>query len=174
MTDKLSAPFVIERTFAAPRALVYAALTEEKHLGQWMCPAGMEITHCKVDARVGGTFHYAMKPRNMPAAPAMWGKWTFRELGGPERLVVVVQFSDEAGGVTRHPMAPLWPLLTLSTTTLTDVPGGTSMRLEWRALDASDAEEAMFNMSHAGMSQGWGGTMDVLDGYLKQQVAAGA
>ena len=171
MTDKLSAPFVIERTFAAPRELVYAALTEAKHLGQWMCPPGMEMAHCSVDSRVGGAFHYAMKPLGMPDVPAMWGKWTFRELSAPERIVVVVQFSDAEGGVTRHPMSAQWPLLTLSTTTLTEAAGGTVMRLEWRALDASEAEEAVFDASHDSMTQGWGGAMDVLDGYLKQQLA---
>jgi len=168
MADRLSAPLTIERHFAAPRALVYAALTEAEHLGKWMSPTGMEMAGCTVDARVGGSFHYGMKQRGAPDAPVMWGKWTFRELTPPERIVVVVQFSDAQGGATRHPMAPQWPLYTLSTTTLTEVPGGTLLRLEWRALDASEAEEAVFDASHPGMTQGWGGTMDVLDSYLAQ------
>lgn len=166
MTQKLSRPFVIERRFAAPRELVYAALTEAKHLAHWMCPPGMTMVRCTVDARVGGVFHYAMRPANAPDAPVMWGKWTFRELSPPERVVVVVQFSDEQGGATRHPMAADWPLYTHSTTTLTEVPGGTLMRLEWCALDASEAEVARFDASHEGMSQGWSGTMDALEKYL--------
>ncbi|MBV8037126.1 SRPBCC domain-containing protein [Roseateles sp.] len=168
MADKLSAPFVLERRFAAPRELVYAALTEAEHLAHWMTPPGMEMTHCSVDARAGGVFHYAMKPRGVADAPSMWGKWTFRELRVPERIVVVVQFSDAEGGVTRHPMAAQWPLYTLSTTTLTEVAGDTLMRLEWHALDASEAEEAIFNASHASMAQGWGGSMELLDRYLAQ------
>ncbi|MCA1326032.1 SRPBCC family protein [Herbaspirillum sp. alder98] len=169
MAERLSAPFVIERTFAAPRALVYAALTEARHLGQWMAPAGMEITQCNVDARPDGVFHYAMKARGFAAAPTMWGKWTFRELDAPQRLVVVVQFSDADGGVTRHPLAAQWPLLTLSTTTLTETAGSTVMHVEWRALDADAGEEAIFNASHAAMTMGWRATMDVLDSYLQQQ-----
>jgi len=133
-----------------------------------MSPPGMELSHCSVDARVGGAFHYAMKPVNVPDAPAMWGKWTFRELTPPERIVVVVQFSNAEGGVTRHPMAEQWPLFTLSTTTLSEIDGGTLLRLEWRALDASEAEEAIFDASHASMAQGWGGSMDALDKYLAQ------
>ncbi|WP_159877474.1 MULTISPECIES: SRPBCC domain-containing protein [Aquitalea] len=171
MTDKVSAPFIIERRFAAPRELVYAALTEAKHLAAWMSPPGMEMSHCTVDARVGGVFHYAMKPSGIPDAPVMWGKWTFRELTPPERIVVVVQFSDADGGVTRHPLAAEWPPYTLSTTTISDVEGGTLMHLEWRALDASETEEAVFDASHASMSQGWGGAMDALDKYLTQQQA---
>ncbi len=171
MTDNLSAPFVLERRFAAPRELVYAAMTDARHLSAWMSPPGMEMSHCTVDARAGGVFHYAMKPLNAPDAPAMWGKWTFRELTPPERIVVVVQFSDEDGGVTRHPMAPQWPLYTLSTTTLSKVEGGTLLRLEWRALDASDAEQAIFDASHASMTQGWGASMEALERYLAQQQA---
>ncbi|PYE15322.1 uncharacterized protein YndB with AHSA1/START domain [Paraburkholderia silvatlantica] len=171
MTDKVSVPFILERRFSAPRELLYAALTEAQHLSQWMSPPGMELFHCTVDARVGGVFHYAMKPSGAPDAPAMWGKWTFRELTPPERIVVVVQFSDADGGVTRHPMAPEWPLYTLSTTTLSEVEGGTLLRLEWRALDATDAEKAIFDASHASMSQGWGASMDALDKYLTKQQA---
>jgi uncharacterized protein YndB with AHSA1/START domain len=109
MTERLSAPFVIEQFIKAPRELVYAAFTQGEHLSQWMRPPGMVMTQCEVDAREGGSFHYGMRAEAMPQAPAMWGKWSFRELA-PERMVVVVQFSDAAGGVTRHPMAPQWPL----------------------------------------------------------------
>lgn len=172
MTDKLSAPFVIERRFAAPRELVYAALTEAEHLRAWMSPPGMELSHCTVDARVGGVFHYAMKPHGAADSAAMWGKWTFRELTPPERIVVVVQFSDAEGGATRHPMAAQWPLYTLSTTTLSETEGGTLMRLEWRALDASETEEAVFDAAHASMAQGWGGSMDALEKHLAQVQAS--
>lgn len=168
MTNKLSAPFILERRFSAPRELVYAALTEARHLAKWMSPPGMEMAHCTVDAHEGGTFHYAMKPVGAPDASAMWGKWTFRELTPPERIVLVVQFSDEKGGVTRHPMSANWPLYTMSTTTLTEVPGGTLLRLEWRAMDASEVENATFDAAHASMSQGWGGSMDSLEKYLAQ------
>ena len=169
MSEKYSSPFIIERSFAASRALVYAALTQAGHLGRWMAPAGMEITQCTVDATPGGVFHYAMKARGFAAAPALWGKWTFRELVAPERVVVVAQFSDAAGGITRHPLAAQWPLLTLSTTTLHEIAGGTLMRVQWCALDANAAEEAIFDASHAAMTMGWTATMDGLDAYLQQQ-----
>lgn len=166
MTEKLSAPFVFEQSVKAPQELVYAAFTEARHLSQWMSPPGMVMEHCELDARTGGAFHYAMRPAAMPLAPAMWGKWTFRELKAPSKIVVVVQFSDEQGGLTRHPMAAQWPLHTLSTTSLTPETDGTRIHLEWRALNASDAEEAVFNASHASMAQGWGGSMMLLAAYL--------
>jgi Activator of Hsp90 ATPase homolog 1-like protein len=87
MAEKLSPPFVLERRFSAPRELVYAALTEAEHLGQWMSPPGMEMTQCPVDARVGGIFHYALKPRRVADAAAMGRELTFRELVSAQRIV---------------------------------------------------------------------------------------
>jgi uncharacterized protein YndB with AHSA1/START domain len=161
--ERLSNPFTITRVFDAPRELVWQALTQLEHLARWMSPAGMEPVPGLLDLRVGGVYHYGMKA---PNGQVMWGKWTFREIVAPERLVVVVNFSDAERGVTRHPMAATWPLSTLSTTTLTEVGNGTLMTLHWQALAASDDEIATFDGAHAGMTQGWGGTMDVLAAYL--------
>lgn len=172
MTERLSAPFVFEQFVKAPRELVYAAFTEAEHLSRWMRPPGMMMVHCEVDAREGGCFHYGMRAEALPLAPVMWGKWTFRELKAPERIVVVVQFSDAAGGVTRHPMAPQWPLHTLSTTTLSEEAGGTRIHLEWRTLDANMVEEAVFDSSHASMTMGWRGNMQLLTSYLAKVQAA--
>lgn len=172
MTERLSAPFVFEQLVKAPRELVFAAFTEAEHLSQWMRPPGMVMVQCEVDARAGGSFHYALRPEALPQAPVMWGKWTFRELKAPECIVVVVQFSDAAGGVTRHPMAAQWPLYTLSTTTLSQEPEGTRIHLEWRALNADALEEAVFDSSHAGMTLGWSSSMQLLASYLAKIQAA--
>ncbi|OYU99823.1 MAG: ATPase [Burkholderiales bacterium PBB5] len=163
--ERLSPPFMLSRVFNAPRELVWQALTQLEHLGRWMSPAGLEPVPGSIDLRVGGVYHYGMKT---PDGNIMWGKWTFREIVAPERLVVVVNFSDAQQGVTRHPMAVNWPLSTLSTTTLTEEGGRTRMSLQWQALDATDEENATFDGAHAGMTQGWGGTMNQLDAYLVQ------
>ena len=162
MAERLSEPFLLQRDLAAPRELV-AALTQVEHLQRWMSPPGMTMTGCRLDLRPSGVFHYGLRGLT---GPTMWGQWIFREIVAPERLTVVVQFSDADGGVTRHPMAPQWPLSTLSTTTLTEAGGLTMMRLEWRALDATAAEEQLFDASHVGMSMGWGGTLDQLSAHL--------
>ena len=96
----------------------------------------------------------------------MWGRWTFRVIVAPERLVVVVGFSDAQGGVTRHPMSAKWPPFTLSTTTLTDKGHGTRMALKWQSLDANAEEIVTFDSAHAGMTQVWSGTMDQLAAYM--------
>ena len=101
------ATFVLERTFDAPRQKVWAALTEPKRLEQWWGPQGMKSKVAKLELKPGGTFLYGMA---MPGGPTMWGKWVFREIAAPDRMVYVVSFCDEKGTPTRHPMAPTWPL----------------------------------------------------------------
>ena len=161
--ERLSKPFTITRVFAAPRELVWQALTQLEHLGRWMSPAGMEPVSGSLDLRVGGVYHYGLKA---PNGQIMWGKWTFREIAAPERLVMIVNFSDAESGVTRHPMSPTWPLATLSTTTLAVEGQDTRMTLNWQALDGNDEENVTFDGAHAGMSQGWRGTMDQLASHL--------
>ncbi len=78
--------FVITRTFDAPRDLVFKAWTEAERLAQWWGPKGCNITVSKLELRPGGTFLYSMKMSN---GPAMWGKFVYREIVAPERLVFV-------------------------------------------------------------------------------------
>jgi uncharacterized protein YndB with AHSA1/START domain len=165
-------PFVITRVFRAPRALVWDAWTQREHLARWMGPKGTTIAHATLDLRPGGLFLYGMRA---PDGTMMWGKWLFREIVPLERLVVVVSFSDENAGVTRHPMVPGWPLETLSTMTFAEhagIGGGTTVVLEWRPVNASAEERATFAASHDSMTQGWTGTMEQLEAYLARAGAA--
>ena len=68
----------------------------------------------------------------MPSQPdgkEMWGKWTYREIAPPERIVLVNSFSDENGGLTRHPFSASWPLQMLTTSTLTETTG--ELQYDW-------------------------------------------
>src|SRR5579885_3371477 len=92
--------FVTSRVFNAPRELVFDAWTQQRHLTQWFAPKGFDILAGKMDLRPGGTYHYGLRS---PDGMEMWGKWTFKEIKRPERLVVVTSFSDRQGGITVHP-----------------------------------------------------------------------
>jgi uncharacterized protein YndB with AHSA1/START domain len=155
--------FVISRVFDAPRELVWRAFTECEHLMHWWGPKGFTMVSCKLDLRPGGVFHYCLQS---PDGQKMWGKFIYREILPPERLVHTVSFSDENQGVTRHPMSPTWPLETLADATLTERDGKTTLTVRWRPHDATDDERAMFDASHDDMRQGWTGTMDQLADYL--------
>jgi uncharacterized protein YndB with AHSA1/START domain len=97
-----------------------------------MAPAGPELP------RPGGVFHYAMRG---PSGPDLWGRWVFRQIVPPERLVFVVSFSDEKGG-------------------------GTVVTIRWSAINATESEHKTFDSSHESMRQGWTGTFDQLAEYL--------
>ncbi|HUJ44413.1 MAG TPA: SRPBCC domain-containing protein [Opitutaceae bacterium] len=160
--------FVLTRTFAAPRALVWRAWTEAELLQRWFGPKGFTMPACSLDLRPGGVFHYGMKS---PDGHEVWGKWTFREIVPPEKLVVIISFSDAQGGVTRHPLSAHWPLETLSTMTLTELDGKTTVTLRWAPHAATEIERQAFDSSHEGMRQGWAGTMEQLEAYLAQSAA---
>jgi uncharacterized protein YndB with AHSA1/START domain len=156
--------FVISRTFDAPRDLVWKAFTEPERMKHWWGPKGFTVIASKMDFRPGGTYHYGMRA---PDGSAMWGKFVYREISPPERMVFINSFSDEARGITRHPMAPTWPLQMFSIFTFEDVGGGkTKLTVRWSPHHATEEERKTFAASHDSMRGGWGGTMDQLAAYL--------
>jgi uncharacterized protein YndB with AHSA1/START domain len=163
MVTTKSPDFVISRVLDAPRELVWKCFTDPERMKQWWGPKGFVVIASKMDLRVGGTYHYGMKA---PNGAAMWGKFVYREIVVPERMVFINSFSDEAGGVTRHPMSPTWPLEMLSTFTFEDEAGKTKLTIRWSPHHAAEAERKTFDSSHDGMRQGWGGTLDQLAEYL--------
>jgi uncharacterized protein YndB with AHSA1/START domain len=159
--------FVITRIFDAPRDLVWKAFTDPQHMKQWWGPKGFTVIQSKMDLRPGGSYLYGMKA---PDGSAMWGKFVYREVVPPERMVFINSFSDEAGGITRHPMAPTWPLEMLSTFTFEEAPGGkTKLTIRWSPHNATDEERKTFDAGHDSMRQGWGGTLEKLTAYLAKQ-----
>jgi uncharacterized protein YndB with AHSA1/START domain len=156
-------PFVISRTFAAPRDVVWKAWTERARLMQWFGPKGFTMPAAKLDFRPGGTFHYCLCSAD---GNEMWGKFVYREIAAPGRIVLVNSFSDEDGGLTRHPFAPTWPLEMLSTATFIEQEGKTKLTVEWSPLNPTDEERKTFEGSHDGMKQGWTGTFEQLEAFL--------
>ena len=155
--------FIITRVFDAPRELVFDAWTQEKHLKEWFGPEGCAIVDCKLDLRPGGFFHYGMSFMN---GQVMYGKWIFKEILRPERIVLISQFADAKGGLSRHPGNPDWPRETLSTTTFEAQGGKTLLTLKWIPYQASEVERKTFLSASASMEQGWTGTFKQLDEYL--------
>jgi uncharacterized protein YndB with AHSA1/START domain len=76
---------VITRTFDAPRELVFKAWTDPEHLQHWWGPKGFTFDVAKLDFRPGGIFHYSMRS---PDGHVMWGKFVYREIVEPEKIVL--------------------------------------------------------------------------------------
>lgn len=160
-----SEELVITRTFDAPRELVYKAWTEPSRLVKWFGPVGAKLSIKKADMRSGGEMVYGMQA---PDGSRMWGRWTFRQLTPPERIVLVFSFVDEQENAIPHPFVPNLSVEMLSTTTFEEKNGQTLMTLRSRALHATEEGKMAFHKLFAGMEKGWGGTLDQLDAYLKE------
>ncbi|HWG46097.1 MAG TPA: SRPBCC family protein [Gemmataceae bacterium] len=165
VTNTAEQEFTFTRVFDAPRDLVFKAWTEAERLTHWWGPKGCSIQVRKLDLRPGGIFLYSMR---VPDGREMWGKFVYREIAAPERLVFVVSFTDEAGNPVRHPMSPTWPLEVLSTLTFAEHEGRTTLTMQAIPLHASELERETFEAGHESMRMGWGGSLDQLAEYLPQ------
>lgn len=163
LDEHCSGEFVVSRLFDAARDRVWRAWTEPRELAAWFSPKGGTVVSAKMDLRVGGTYHYGLR---LSDGLELWGKWTFREIAAPQRMVFVQQFSDAGGGLARHPLSPSWPLRTLSTFLFDDMGGKTLVTVKWVPLEATAEEKATFDGAHASMNAGWGGTLENCTAYL--------
>jgi uncharacterized protein YndB with AHSA1/START domain len=151
---------VIARVFNAPREAVWKAWTERDRLEKWWGPKGCSLSVVTLDLRPGGKFQ--------PGHP-IYGRFIYREIVAPERIVFVSSFSDEKGGITRPPFPNIrdtFPLEILNTVTLAESGSKTSLTLRGGPVDPTEAEMQTYVGMFASMQQGFGGTFDQLDAFL--------
>lgn len=161
--------FSIQRVFPAPRELVWRAWTEREHLPRWFGPKGATVAPLTLQLCPGGTFHYHL---SHPNGMEMWGRWVFREIEPPHKLVFVSSFANPQGETIPAPFAGLedFPLETLTTVTLVEHAGigkGTLVTVESRPINATPAQRAFFAAFHSSLRQGWTGTMEQLAEFLE-------
>jgi uncharacterized protein YndB with AHSA1/START domain len=133
---------VLTRTFAAPRARVFAALTQPDQLVHWFGATGFTLATCDVDLRVGGRVRYVFQ-RDSGRRIEVRGELTavdpprgfsYRESYDFSPLVVQVRTAlADANGATT-----LRQVLTYATTAerTADAPGViSSSREAWERLD---------------------------------------
>lgn len=159
--------FVITRTFDAPISTVFEMWTDPKHFSQWLPPTGFTMEFISVNIKTGGSSSYRM---SNGAGVTMYGRADYREITRPSRIVYTQQFCDEKGAISRHPMAPTWPETMLTTVTLAeDGPDKTRVRVVWEPYGKTTAAELeVFIKARGGMTQGWTGSFDKLEDYLKK------
>ena len=156
--------FAISRMFDAPRELVFAAWSDPNHLRRWWGPKGCTVGFCNMDFRPGGQLLYSLR---MPDGQEMWGKFVYREILPPDRLVFVTSFSDQQGAVTRAPFNPKWPLEILNTLTLSEHFNQTRLVLMGEPVNPTAEELALFESMLDSLHEGFSGTFDQLASYLK-------
>ncbi|MEI7575875.1 MAG: SRPBCC domain-containing protein [Armatimonadota bacterium] len=154
----------VERVFAAPKSLVWDAMTQGEHLGRWFAAPCMQPGPNTMDFREGGVFHFSMIG---DGGFKIWGRWLFRQIREHSFYTHHHSSSDEGGGVIHHPMAPDWPLEFLTRTEFDEVEGGTRVRLSWTALGSDTNALKLFEEGIPSMEQGWSGTFDYLETFLE-------
>jgi len=155
--------FTITRHFKFPPELIFDAFTKPEHFNQWFGPTGSTVIKSSIDLRPGGLNHFGLK---MSDGLALWGKYIYREITPPKRLVYVQSFSDEHGNITVHPLSPTWPREMLTIITFEKINDGTQLCIRWLPINATEEERSTFNAAESSMNQGWGGTLDKLVEYL--------
>lgn len=161
--DASDRELVLTRTLDAPREQVWKAWTEIERLKRWWGPKGFGMGIAKLDLRPGGMFHYSMR---LPDGREVWGRFIYREIVPPERLVFVSSFSDAKGGITRHWLSSTWPLEVLTTLTLAERGGRTTLTLRAVPINATEEERKTFEAGIGSMQQGFKGTFDQLADHL--------
>lgn len=158
-----SQEFVITRTFNASREVVWQAWTDPKFFAQWFGPKGFTAKVHAHDLRAGGVLHTCLTSAE---GYEMWGKFVYREVTPPIKLVWEHSFSDKEGNITRHPGHASWPLVLLTTVSFEAAGDKTTITLTWAPLNASETERHSFEEGMASMHLGWGGAFEQLDAFL--------
>lgn len=111
---------VTTRVFDAPRALVFKAWTDPKHLAEWWGPTGFTTTTRSFELKPGGIWRFVM---HGPDGRDYQNRIAFDEVVKPEKLIyhhgggedvepvqfdVTVTFED-LGGKTRLTMHAVFP-----------------------------------------------------------------
>jgi uncharacterized protein YndB with AHSA1/START domain len=137
---------VIERTFDAPRDLVFKAWTGPERMAQWTGPRGFTMTSWEMDARPGGSYRMSMRS---PDGVEHRVRGIYHEIVENERLVYTWAWVDEKGQAGHE---------TLITLTFADSGEKTRLTLHQAVFESESARDA-----HRG---GWDSALDCLVEYL--------
>ena len=146
--------YVLERSFTAPRELVWHAWTDKDLFARWYGPNIQTVIH-RQDLRVGGVAHIEMRM----GGGSSYQTLTYQEVAPPSRIVWLNSNTDANWNVAANARRPR----TLLTTVTFEQDGPqTRLRLEWTPHDASAAEIACFAAAMDNMGMGWNGGMEIL------------
>ena len=156
-------PSILTREFDAPMQLVYEAWTQENHLCQWQVPNANVICEYKsADIRSGGSSLHKMV---MPNGGEMWLLTQYKELS-PYHTIVFMQYSSNKDGDILPPPMPNWPKEIQATISLSEENGKTQMQFIWQPLNVTSEEAEAWEASRSQHGKGWGGSFELLAGYL--------
>lgn len=154
---------VMKRSFAAPRDLVFQALTRPEHISRWFGQAprraenpmlaGWSMPVCEVDLRPGGGWRYVLRG---PAGEEMVLRGEYIEVVPPQRIVTTEFFE----GAEFEPMGGG----TVNTMLLEEREGRTLLTIS----AVYKSREARDSALRTGMEEGAAETFERLQEYLQE------
>ncbi len=167
MSDTSNNPkLTINRTFNAPRALVWQAFSKADYLSQWWGPKGLTTQVKRFKFQPEGVFHYGLKG---PDGSIMWGIFVYKDIKKPTKIVFTNAFSNEKGETVKAPEVPFgkhWPLEILNTITFDEQGEKTLMKMVSYPLVASAEVLETFGNNIGNMEMGFESTFDQLESVL--------
>lgn len=161
--------FVINRLFDVPMEQMFEMWTNPHHFSRWLPPEGVQMEFIRGEIQTGGSIFSRMYGPNLQ----FYFRADYREVG-PNRLVYTQEFCDENERITRHPHAPAWPQIMLTTVDFT--PEGadrTRVTVSWEPYGPTTKEELnIFINERGGMTKGWTGSFDKLDAIFEHSGAS--
>ena len=146
----------LERTFDAPRDLVWKAWTDPEIVAQWWGPNGFTNPICEIEPKVGGKINIVMEDTAGLIAKGsrypMTG--TFTEIDEPNKMV----YTSEAI-LNDKPM-----MKNLVTVSFDEEDGKTKMTVHLVVTEATPEAE----MPLRGMEMGWNQQLDKLGEFLQK------
>lgn len=157
--------FIINRTFNTDINKLYEIWTNPQHIMNWMAPTGFTGKYITANIKTGGESFYSMSNNDF----TMYGKAHYKELRKPNQIIYTQEFVDKGGNPSRHPLAPTWPQTMLTTVNFeSEDTNNTRLTIQWEVYgDATQEEHNTFNNAKSSMTQGWTGSLDKLEEYLK-------
>ena len=141
---------VMTHVFDAPRALVFAAWTENHHLERWQgAPEGFTVTTELSDIRPGGAYRIRMRS---PEGEVHRLQGVYREIVPPERIVFTHAWLDADGTPGQE---------TLVTLTFAERGGKTELTLRQTGFRSEASRD--------GHAEGWASTFNRLARYLNDE-----
>jgi len=132
---------IINRTFDAPRELIWKAWTNPELAMRWWGPKDFTAPFIKVDLRIGGRYLFCMRS---PEGKDYWSTGTYRELSEPERIVCTDSFADSKGNIvpaSYYGINEDFPLELDVTMTLEENNGKTNMTLRHEGIPLGTMNE---------------------------------
>lgn len=140
----------IKRFLNAPRSRVYQAWTDPAQLREWFGPENVQTRHIVAETRVGGKFRWDL---TNPEGEEMTLQGEYRELQPDRKIVFTWRWQDDEAWENHD---------SLVTVELSDVPGGTELRLLHEQLPSEESRD-----NH---NRGWSSLLNKLETFLNNKI----